>query len=144
MEEIALRIKAVIDDFLDNDLKPVNWDYKPLPEKWSKKEIIGHLTDSAQINLQRFVRCTFEEEFKLIYHQAEWVQAQRYQHAGIEQLLGLWRLLNLQIIRVLENYPAERKRVLCDTGKTEISLHTIEWVANDYVEHLIHHLNQII
>jgi len=27
---------------------------KPTPEKWSKKEIIGHLIDSGLNNLQRF------------------------------------------------------------------------------------------
>ena len=123
--------------------QPIDWEQRPAPGKWSNKEIIGHLCDSAQINLQRFVRCTYEEKFKLIYEQVEWVQAQRYQQANLSELLSLWQLLNKQIIRVLENYPPGRLQTQCDNSKTETSLHTVEWLAQDYVEHLEHHLRQI-
>ena len=56
---------------------------------------------------------------------------------------GLWRLLNRQIIRVLSGYPADRLQAKCDNNKKEVSLHTVEWQAQDYVEHLNHHLNQV-
>jgi hypothetical protein len=101
------------------------------------------LCDSAQINLQRFVRCTYEEKFKLTYEQDEWVAAQHYQEMNVADLLQLWRLLNLQISRVLDNYPADRWQVQCDTSKKEIGLHPVEWLAQDYIDHLNHHLNQI-
>ena len=123
--------------------KPIEWESRPGPQKWSNKEIIGHLCDSAMINLQRFVRCTYEEKFKLVYEQDEWVAAERYQEMDVKNLLELWRLLNLQIARVLENYPADRWQIQCDSKKKEIGLHTVEWLAQDYVDHLKHHLNQI-
>ena len=123
--------------------KPIDWESKPAPGKWSNKEIIGHLCDSAMINLQRFVRCTYEDNFKLVYEQDEWVATQRYQEMYIENLLELWRLLNLQIARVLETYPADRWQAQCDSKKTETGLHTVEWLAQDYVVHLKHHLDQI-
>ena len=34
---------------------------KPHPEKWSKKEILGHLVDSAQNNIRRFVVAQYED-----------------------------------------------------------------------------------
>jgi hypothetical protein len=106
MNKLLLQIETTIDNFISNvKLDESNWKYKVSPERWSKKEIIGHLIDSAQINLQRFVRCTFEENFKLIYAQNEWVAAQHYQDANTDELLLLWQLLNRQIIRVLINYP---------------------------------------
>jgi hypothetical protein len=123
--------------------KAIDWESKPAPGKWSNKEIIGHLCDSAMINLQRFVRCTYEENFKLIYEQDEWVAAQRYQEMDIKNLLELWRLLNLQIARVIDKYPADRLQAQCDNNKNEASLHTVEWLAQDYVAHLQHHLDQI-
>ncbi len=123
--------------------KPIDWESKPAPGKWSNKEIIGHLCDSAMINLQRFVRCTYEEHFKLVYEQDEWVTTQRYQEMDIKNLLELWRLLNLQITRVFEKYPADRWQVQCDSKKNEAGLHTVEWLAQDYVVHLQHHLDQI-
>lgn len=123
--------------------KPIDWDGKAAPGKWSNKEIMGHLCDSAMINLQRFLRCTYEENFKLTYAQEELVKANRYQDMDVEPLLELWRLLNLQIARVLTLYPADRWQVKCDNSKTEVQLHTVEFLANDYVEHLQHHLNQV-
>jgi hypothetical protein len=143
MEEVALELSEVINAFVNSTLESIDWSYKPSPEKWSAKETLGHLIDSAQINLQRFVRCTYEEKFKLIYYQDEWVSAQRYQETAINDLVGLWRLLNQQIVRVLANYPEDRLQAQCDTGKAAPSLHTVQWLASDYIVHMNHHLNQI-
>jgi len=144
MEPMTTKLTVTINQFItDANRQIIDWEHKPSPEKWSNKEIIGHLCDSAQINLQRFVRCTYEENFKLIYEQNEWVVAQHYQDMNVNDLLQLWRLLNLQIARVLDNYPPDRLRAKCDNNKKEISLHTVEWLAQDYVGHLQHHLNQI-
>ncbi|MES2389000.1 MAG: DinB family protein [Bacteroidota bacterium] len=126
-----------------SQLKP-DWEYKPSPSKWSNKEVIGHLIDSAQTNLNRFVRCTYEENFKLVYYQDEYVAAQRYQSADINELLTLWMLLNAQITRVLADYPTDRRNVTCDTGKDSVSFHTVEWLATDYLAHMQHHLDHII
>ena len=143
MIETIKKLNNTINDLLDSDTDSMDWTRKPGPDKWSKKQIIGHLIDSAQINLQRFVRCTYEEKFKLTYEQVEWVNAQHYQGADINELLGLWKLLNLQIARVLSNYPADRLKAQCDNSKTTASLHTVEWLAADYVEHMRHHLKQV-
>ncbi len=118
MKKIARDLETAISGFLSSDLLTKNWNYKAGPNKWSKKEIIGHLIDSAQINLQRFVRSTYTENFKVTYDQIEWVHAQHYVNADIHELLELWRLLNKQIVRVLENYPTDRLQVQCDTGKS--------------------------
>ncbi len=138
------QLNEAIDELIFANTRSINWTYKSSPDKWSKKEIIGHLIDSAQINLQRFVRCTYEENFKLTYEQVEWVKANRYQEADIQDLFGLWEQLNGQIARVLQNYPVERLQARCDNSKTTVSLHTVEWLAQDYVEHLEHHLKQIL
>jgi hypothetical protein len=144
MNTLLTELETTIDDFI-NYVKSaeIDWTSKSSSEKWSNQEIIGHLIDSAQINLQRFVRCTFEENFKLIYFQNEWVTAQRYQDADPYELLDLWRLLNRQIIRVLANYPIDRLDVKCDNSKDEVSLHTSTWIAHDYLSHLQHHVKQI-
>lgn len=145
MEKVAENIDQLVQDFLilmiTND---IDWTNKPGADKWSKKEIIGHLIDSANNNLHRFVRCTYEQNFKLVYAQNEWVVAQHYQDAKVEDLLTLWRLLNKQISIVLKNYPEQLLQNTCDTGKQEVNLHSVEFLANDYVSHLEHHLKQII
>lgn len=40
---------------------------KPSIDKWSKKEILGHLIDSATNNHQRFVRAQFEMNPEIVY-----------------------------------------------------------------------------
>src|ERR1700744_1810076 len=145
MNSIATQLTAAIDQFIAiTNRKIIDWEHKPSHEKWSNKEIIGHLCDSAQINLQRFVRCTYEENFKLIYEQDEWVAAAHYQDADIKEILDLWILLNRQIIRVLSDYPANRLTAVCDNDKNSTQLHTVEWLAADYVRHMQHHLDQVV
>jgi hypothetical protein len=143
IKDTILQLNAAINSLISADTRSTNWTYRPAPDKWSKKEIIGHLIDSAQINLQRFVRCTYEENFKLTYEQVEWVKAGRYQEVDIQDLFGLWEQLNGQIIHVLEKYPLDRLQAKCDNSKTEVSLHTVEWLAQDYVDHMNHHLRQV-
>ena len=143
MEEAIDNLIDAINDFLKIDQAAIDWETRPSANKWSKKEIIGHLIDSAQVNLQRFIRCTYEENFKLVYSQDEWVAASHYRDAEVKEVLDLWILLNRQIIRVLSDYPDARDDIRCDTGKNEISLHTVKWLAVDYVVHLKHHLAQI-
>jgi len=142
MTDTIEKLNDTLTNVLNRDVNSIDWTLRPAPGKWSKKQIIGHLIDSAQINLQRFVRCTYQENFKLTYDQVEWVEAQRYQEADVIELLNLWNLLNRQIIRVWENYPADRLTTRCDNSKTEVGLHTVEWLAADYVEHMCHHLKQ--
>jgi hypothetical protein len=144
IKDTIRQLNEAIDELLSSDLQAINWAYQSAPDKWSKKEIIGHLIDSALINLERFVRCTYEENFKLTYQQVEWVRAQHYREADINKLLDLWQLLNEQIVRVLQNYPADRLNKECYKIKTTESLFTVEWLAQDYVEHLEHHLKQIL
>jgi hypothetical protein len=136
-------LSDTITNFLNANPDSIDWETKPAPNKWSKKEIIGHLIDSAQINLQRFVRCTYEENFKLIYEQDDWVAAEHYQDADIKEILDLWILLNRQIMRVLSNYPSERLQAQCDNDKKSVQLHTVEWLAADYVRHMSHHLSVV-
>ncbi len=55
---------------------------RPAPGKWSPKEIIGHLIDSASNNHQRFVRAQFQDHLIFPgYNQEAWVEAQDYQNS---------------------------------------------------------------
>jgi hypothetical protein len=56
------------------------------------------------------------------------------------EVIQLWRLINLRIGEVLSNMPEKNYSKECDTG----TLHTLAWLAEDYNKHLRHHLNQII
>jgi len=118
---------------------------KPLPNKWSKKEVLGHLIDSAQNNLRRFICGQYESAPpKITYEQDHWVNLNAYQQADGNEVIDLWVLINKRIAAVLTKMPVTSYAKSSDTGRNSVSLHSLEWLAEDYVKHLKHHLNQII
>ena len=113
---------------------------KPLTGKWSKLEIIGHLVDSAQNNIRRFVVAQYENNPSITYNQDEWVKLAAYQQQPPVPLIELWALLNLHLCHILLAMTDEAANRLCTTGAP----HTLEWLAEDYVRHLKHHLHQVL
>lgn len=128
-----------------NSMPEAEFSAKPLPEKWSRKEVLGHLIDSAHNNLRRFICGQYETvPPKITYEQGFWVTANGYQHAPTEDLILLWKLANLRICHILKNMPPANHNRECDTGTDTVALHSLQWLAEDYVRHMKHHLNQIL
>ncbi len=112
-------------------------------EKWSKKEILGHLIDSAANNHQRFVRAQLSGEVKLpAYDQRAWVQTQKYQEESWEELVAFWKQYNFFLLHLVQKIPTEKLKNFCFIGEQEPV--TLEFLVTDYVSHLRHHLDQII
>jgi len=140
MHSIATQLETIIDTYL-SQLSSVNEDdftFKPSPAKWSKKELIGHLIDSAQNNARRFIVAQYEDDPTILYNQDKWVAINNYQQWNTKDLVQLWYLLNKQIISVLTNIPGEVNQRICNTS------YTIEWLAQDYIKHLKHHMHQVL
>ncbi|MFN8341035.1 MAG: DinB family protein [Cyclobacteriaceae bacterium] len=115
------------------------------PGKWSQKEVIGHLVDSAQNNIRRMIVGQYEQSPpRIVYRQEEWVRASDWQAMPGKEVIELWRLLNLQFCQILDQMPTSTLNLLCDTGQSEPKLHSLDWIARDYVRHLKHHLNQVL
>lgn len=110
---------------------------KPNPAKWSKKEIIGHLIDSALSNSRRFVVAQYEDNPKIVYAQDTWVKASGYQNYLSKDLIDLLALINKHICQILATMPPELYNRIAVTSEP----HTIEWLAADYNKHLLHHLH---
>jgi hypothetical protein len=144
--EAAMQLKNIIENYTPQlrTLTEESFSLKPAPGKWSKKEELGHLVDSAHNNLRRFIVAQHEINPKITYEQDAWVAALVYQKQYSTQIIDLWALLNTQIYFALSNIPAEVFLRLCNTGKTQPQLHTIQWLAGDYVKHLLHHLHHIL
>jgi hypothetical protein len=146
MKNVYIELNSVVSEFAQkfSQIPEAEFSAKPNPTKWSKKEVVGHLIDSAQSNLRRFVVGQYEDRPNIVYSQDFWVQANGYQQTKQEEVIALWRLINLQIATVLKNMPKENYSREVNTGKGKLELHTLEWLAADYVKHMKHHINQVI
>ena len=142
MEAIISELRTLADEYLHllNAVPKDKMLHKPSPSKWSKKEITGHLIDSAQNNIRRFIVGQYEEEPHIMYQQDSWVALTNYQDYDIADLINLWYLLNKHICHILENIPPGNAQRKCRTDE----LHTIEWLAADYIKHTKHHLHQVL
>ncbi len=116
---------------------------KPLPNKWSKKEILGHLIDSACNNQQKFVRMMASKHLDFVgYAQDFWVNEQHYNDASWQQLVSFWYAYNAHIAHIIEHV---NPNFLQNTITIEGSgLFTLEFIMQDYAEHLKHHLTAIL
>jgi hypothetical protein len=145
VEEAAPRLLALSDE---QSARPAADD------KWSPREIIGHLIDSASNNHQRFIRGQFQDNLIFPgYAQEDWIKAQGYRDAPWEELVALWSSYNLHLARVMESADEEVRRrkhrehnfhQICMEPVAEDEPATLDYLMSDYVKHLRHHLRQIL
>jgi hypothetical protein len=142
MRSIAQQLGDLIDEYIVSlrALQEDGLSIKPSPEKWSKKEILGHLIDSAESNIRRFVVAQYEDSPAIGYNQDKWVAIVNYQQWNWDEITGLWYQLNKQVCRILENMSAETAQRTCMTQQ----LRTLEWLGEDYIKHLRHHVDQVL
>ena len=155
MNDLARKLNLVLDSS-EKKLKTINEDQsakKSSPEKWSSKEILGHLIDSSVNNMVRFVNGQFKNDLIFLgYDQNKWVEAQNYQNAGWIFLIDLWKMNNLQLVRLIGSIPDETlKRSTTNHNFDQIEWKelsknesaTLEYLIDDYMGHMKYHLNQI-
>jgi hypothetical protein len=143
MKETIGQLEGIVQDYTPLLLAMGDeaFSQKPNPEKWSKKEILGHLVDSAQNNIRRFVVAQYEELPSIGYNQDKWVSAANYQAYDTADLVTLWSLLNKHICRLLHNMSPGMELRECKSPDTPRS---IAWLASDYNKHLLHHLHHLL
>jgi hypothetical protein len=122
MNHIAEELAATVEEAVQR-MRPLNStvvSHRPAPDRWTIKEVIGHLIDSAANNHQRFVRAQYVKELTFPkYEQNEWVGCQAYNDVEWEDLFDLWRRYNLHLAHVIRRVPAEALSVRCTIGDYE-------------------------
>lgn len=122
--------------------------------KWSPKEIIGHLIDSAANNHQRFVRAQFTDDLVFSgYDQEKWVRVQGYNQEPWQQLVQLWKHYNLHLQHLMAAMPQEtRMKARARHRLDKIAWQpvpdnqsvTLDYFMRDYVAHMKNHLQQVL
>jgi hypothetical protein len=126
---------------------------KTSPDKWSIKEVLGHLIDSAANNHQRFVRAQFTDDLVFPgYEQEKWVNSQKYIEETWSDLVQLWSAYNLHLLHVIANIPerslmqARIRHNLDEIATRSVAKDdptTLDYFVRDYLVHMKHHLDQI-
>jgi DinB family protein len=110
--------------------------------KWSPKQVIGHLIDSASNNHQRFVRAQQGTELAFPpYAQEHWVACQHYADRPWDEIVTLWHAYNGHLVHVIRHIPEEKRNAPCVIESTDPV--TLGFLADDYGAHLRHHLAQV-
>ena len=114
----------------------------PDSSHWSPKEELGHLLDSAVNNHQRIVRAQMEDNLALPgYEQNQWVAIHHYQERDWQELISLWQAINRQLLAAAESVPYSAWSHRLRVGSSEPM--TLEFVFDDYLAHMVHHLKHI-
>ena len=146
MTETQNRLEKLVDHGFERiaTYPEAEMSFKPSSEKWSKKEILGHLIDSAINNLQRFTTIQFATKpFKIdSYGQCDLVVSNDYQNSNTSELLEFWKAINVRIMHVisLQNENTLNHKIVLTNGESS----DLKFLMQDYVDHLEHHLNQIL
>ncbi|MGB0890984.1 MAG: DinB family protein [Flavobacteriaceae bacterium] len=117
--------------------------FKKNPDKWSKKEILGHLIDSGINNLQRFTEIQFVEKPYTIrdYQQADLVKANDYQNSEAKELLSFWFSINKRIAEVVKKQTETTLNYKIQID--DMTTVDLRFLIEDYIKHLVYHLQQI-
>jgi len=141
--EAARELRGIVADCEPKFLALADGDAgrSPGPEKWSRKQILGHLIDSAANNHQRIIRLQTTPELHFPgYQQNDWVRLNHYAARPWSDLVTLWAVYNRHLADAIEGIvPA----TLGNIWAWEEGRFTLEFIATDYVRHLRHHVEQI-
>ena len=110
---------------------------------WTRKEIVGHLLDSAANNRHRFVRASTEGTYAgPKYAQDAWVEAHAYAEQNWATLLAWWETEHEILISVVDRIPQDQLETQCVVGDNAPV--TLRFLIEDYVEHQRWHMKQLV
>ncbi len=144
MKTKAQELKSITLDFysrysgLDDQIASVNLS----ADKWSLKQIIGHLIDSASNNHQRFVRLQLADDVKFAdYDKDQWLHVEKHNLVLFTDLFTLFLYLNRLLAHLIENMDPKvlaHKWIVNWDENTKFM--TLESLIDHYIEHLMYHV----
>jgi hypothetical protein len=144
VKALSAELASLVDSTEANLLKISEQDSAtPIrPGGWSRKQVIGHLIDSASNNHQRFVRAVLQGSLEFpAYDQEGCIRVQAVQEMSWPGLIALWASYNRYLAHIIEHLPENELETKCRIGSGAPV--TLRFLADDYLVHLVHHLQQV-
>jgi hypothetical protein len=145
MNEVARKFRAALDE-VHRALVSVPESLADVPWReggWTRKQIVGHLLDSAANNRQRFVRAsTGGAYYGPNYGQDAWVAAHGYADQKWSTLLEWWETEHEILMAVVDRVSEDRLETRCILD--EEAPVTLRFLIEDYVEHQRWHVRQLL
>ena len=139
MKDVCLELNSIINDFYNKykGLDDETASKRPGADKWTLKEIMGHLIDSASNNHQRFVRLQIVDE--LIFpgygkDNSKWLEIEKYNGLNFSDIILLWKQYNVligNIIKEVDESKLENYWIKSDGDKI-----ALKDLMVDYVRHM--------
>jgi hypothetical protein len=124
-------------------ISPAQADTPWRPGGWTRKQIVGHLLDSAANNRQRFVRAAIDGRYEGPgYAQDDWVAVHGYENQSWETLLRWWRAESEILMAVVDQIPESRLYAKCKVGDDPMV--TLRFLIEDYLNHHRLHFRQLV
>jgi len=111
-------------------------------DAWTRKQVLGHLIDSAINNHVRFVMAALDGVYTgPAYHAQGWVAMHDYANMLWSDLLDVWKAHNTLLTRVVRQIPEDRLTAECRIGDDKPV--TLRFVIEDYLHHMEEHISEI-
>jgi hypothetical protein len=151
-EAMEMLVDSRLSQWFRNELKSLRETLDSVPSDlageawreggWTRKQIVGHLLDSAANNRQRFVRAEIDGQYVgPSYTQDGWVAAHGYAEQSWKTLLEWWDVEHEILSAVVDRIPEDRLDASCNVG--EDAPVTLRFLIEDYIRHQQWHVRQM-
>jgi len=142
MKEASNDLIGIVSNFYNryNSLSDTTTSARLSENKWSLKEIIGHLIDSASNNHQRFVRLQLTDNLMFPDYSSDnenWLKIEHYNALSWNTILSLWKEFNLLIAHIILHVKAD---CLGHSWIVSNKPATLDYLIHDYIRHLKEHI----
>ena len=107
-------------------------DIKLSDEKWTLKEMVSHLIDSASNNHQRFIRLQLETKINFPEYEAEeWKNKTKIDEYNFISLINFWKEYNYYLLHIIQKIEANKLENIWEVNKKQL---TLKFLIEDYFE----------